>query len=95
MTLSAQDNDKLRQQLKRSFKRTIKWNKYHQEPTLQTRNQYLTQLIDASFQRVNILFVLLFENYKHQKTYKQYYLPAVESKDNNVMIDGKTFLINQ
>ena len=29
VTLSAQDNEKLLQQLKSGFKRTINWNKYH------------------------------------------------------------------
>ena len=38
VTLSAQDNEKLLQQLKTGFKRTINWNKYQSEPTLQTRN---------------------------------------------------------
>ena len=40
VTLSAQDNEKLLQQLKAGFKRTINWNKYQSKPTLQTRNQY-------------------------------------------------------
>ena len=58
VTLSAQDNEKLLQQLKTGFKRTINWNKYQSEPTLQTRNRYLNYLIDPSFQGVNRLFVL-------------------------------------
>ena len=58
VTLSAQDNAKLLQQLKTGFKRTINWNKYQSEPTLQTPNQYLSYLIDPSFQGVNKLFVL-------------------------------------
>ena len=36
VTLSAQDNQKLLQQLKIDFKRTINSNKYRSEPTLQT-----------------------------------------------------------
>ena len=36
VTLSAQDNEKLLQQLKTGFKRTINWNKYQSEPTIQT-----------------------------------------------------------
>ena len=38
VTLSGQDNTKLLHQLKTGFKRTINWNKYQSEPTLQTRN---------------------------------------------------------
>ena len=52
MTLSAKENEKLLQQLKLSFKKTINWNKYQSEPTLQTQNRYLNQLIDPSFQSV-------------------------------------------
>ena len=40
VTLSAQDNAKLLQQSKTGFKRTINWNKYQSEPTLQTRIWY-------------------------------------------------------
>ena len=59
------------------------------------QNQYLGFLIDPSFQGVNKLFDLLFENEDDRKVHTGYYLPKVEIKDNNVMIDGKTLLINQ
>ena len=36
-TLSTQDNVKLLEQLKSGFKRTINWNKYQSEPTLQAQ----------------------------------------------------------
>ena len=55
VTLSTQDNEKLLQQLKAGLKRTINWNKYKSEPTIQTRNRYLNHLIDPSFQGVNTL----------------------------------------
>ena len=69
MTLSVQDNEKLLQQLKTGLNRTINWNKYQSEPTIQTRNRYLNNLIDPSFQGVNRLFVLSFENDAHRKSY--------------------------
>ena len=53
VTLSAQDNEKLLQQLKTRFKRTINWNKYQSKPTLHTRNRYLNYLIHPSFQGVS------------------------------------------
>ena len=90
MTLLAQDNEKLLQQLKTGLKRTINWNKYQSEPTIQTRNRYLNHLIDPSLQGVNRLFVLSFENDAHRRSYKRYFLPTIE-KDSNVMIDGKDF----
>ena len=37
VTLSLEDNAKLLQQLKVDFNRTINWNKYQSEPTLQAR----------------------------------------------------------
>ena len=49
------------QQLKSGFKRTIIWNKYQSKVTIQAPNPYIDQ-IDRSFQQVNILFILLFEN---------------------------------
>ena len=87
MTLSDQDNEKLLQQLKTSFKRTINWNKYQSEPTLQTQNRYPNYLIDPSFQGINGLFVLSFESDEHRRSYKRYFLPAVEIKGYNIMID--------
>ena len=51
--------------------------------------QYLDFLIDPSFQGVNILFLLLFEDEGDRKVHTGYYLPKVEIKDYNVMQDGK------
>ena len=62
VTLSTQDNAKLLQQLKSGFKRTINWNKYESSPKTYAQNRYLNHLINPSFQGVNRLFVLSFEN---------------------------------
>ena len=62
VTLSTQDNAKLLQQLKSSFKRTINWNKYESNIKTFGQNKYLNHLINPSFQGVNILFILSFEN---------------------------------
>ena len=48
VTLSTQDNAKLLQQLKSSFKRTCNWNKYQRRVSLERQNQYLDFLIDPS-----------------------------------------------
>ena len=48
-------------------------------------------LIDPNFQGVNRLFVLSLENGDNRKVSTGYYLPKVEIKDYNVMIDGKNF----
>ena len=62
VTLSIQDNGKLLQQLISGFKRTVNWNKYQTKVSTQGQNQYPYFLIDSSFQEVNRLFVLSFEN---------------------------------
>ena len=96
VTLSTQDNAKLLPQLKSGFKRTISWNKYLAKPELLAQNANLNHLIEPSFQGVNRLFVLAFEDDAQRISKKRYYIPNVEIKDYNVMIDGKkTFSINQ
>ena len=69
LILSTQDNAKLHELLKSGFKRTINWNKYQPKVSPERPNQYLDFLIDPSFQGVNRLFVLSFEN-EEDSTYK-------------------------
>ena len=90
-TLSTQDNSKLLPQLKNGFKRAITWNKYLEKPELLSRNANLNNLIEPSFQGVNRLFVLAFGNDDQRTSNERYYIPNVEIKDYNVMIDGKNF----
>ena len=45
-----------------TFKRTIIWNKYDPKGSTERQEQYLDFLIDPSFQGVNRIFILLFEN---------------------------------
>ena len=94
VTLSTQDNLKLPPQLKNGFKRTIAWNKYLIKPELLAQNVNLNHLVEPSFQGINKLFVLAFENDDHTISNKRYHIPNVEIKDYNVIIDGKNFLIN-
>ena len=81
VTLSTQYNAKLLEQLKSGFKRTTNWNKYQSKITPQTQNRYLDFLIDLSFQGLNRLFVLSFEDNNVQESYKGYFLPTIEIKD--------------
>ena len=91
VTLSIQENSKLLPQLKNGFKRTISWNKYLAKPELLAQNGNLNHLIGPRFQGINRLFVLAFENDDQRISNKRYYIPNVEIKDYNVMIDGKNF----
>ena len=88
VTLSTQENVKLLQQLKSGFKRVINWNKYLSKPELLRRNANLNYLIEPSFQGVNRLFVLAFENDTQRTSHSNYYLPNVEIKDYNITING-------
>ena len=81
VTLSTQDNAKLLPQLKSGFKRTISWNKYLAKPELLAQNANLNHLIEPSFQGVNRLFVLAFENDAQRISNKRYYIPNIEIKD--------------
>ena len=78
-------------ELESGFKRTINWKKYLAKITNQARNRYLDYLIDSSFQGVNRLFVLPFKDDDGRESHKLYYLPTVEKKDYNVIIDGRNF----
>ena len=91
VTLSNQDNAKLLPQLKSGFKRTISWNKYLPKPELLARNTNLNHLIEPSFQGVNRLFVLAFEDDVQRTSNKRFCIPNVKIKDYNDMIDGKNF----
>ena len=59
--------------------------------TNQTKTNNLNYLIDPTFNKVNRLFVLSFENEEDRTSFSKYYKPKVELKDFNVLIDGKKF----
>ena len=92
VTLSAENYNKLLKQLKSGFRITIKWNKYMSQMSNQNKNNNLNYLIDPTFSNVNRLFVLSFENQDGRTSYYNYYMPSVEIKDYNVLIDGNAFL---
>ena len=65
----------------------------------QAKNNNLNYLIDLTFTNVNRLFVLSLkkehgndnEDKSIRTSFKKYYVPKVEAKDFNVLIDGKPF----
>ena len=86
--LSTKDNAKLLQLLKSGFKRTINWNKYLSKVTTQRQHQYSDYLINPTFQGVDRLFLSSEDN---ATNYNQYFLPALEIKDWNVVVDKQNF----
>ena len=51
-------------------------------------------MIDPTFRNINRMFVLSFKNGNHDPTrdsFDKYYMPLVEIKDFNVLIDNKPF----
>ena len=91
VTLSTENDKTLLEQLRAGFKRTIKWNKYRSKMTNQTKNNNSNYLIDPTFTEVNRLFVLSFENGNDRTSFSKLYVPSVEMKHFNVLIDRKHF----
>ena len=69
----------------------INWNKNQSNPKTYARNRCLNHLVNPSFQGVNRLFISSFKNEDDRTSHSNYYLPKVEIKDYNIMIDGKNF----
>ena len=55
----------------------------------QAKTNNLSYMIDPTFNKVNGLFVLPFENKDDRTSFSKCYAPKVETKDFNVLIDGK------
>ena len=98
VTLSKENDTMLLENLKSGFKKTIKWNKYRSQMTIQNNNNNLNYLIDPTFTSVNTLFVLSFESIEgnnvkkdYRDSFSHYYVPNIQIKDYNVLIDGKSF----
>ena len=59
-----------------------------------TKNNNIDYLIDPTFRNINRLFVLSFKNGNDNPTkdsFDEYYMPLVEIKDFNALIDNKPF----
>ena len=81
VTLSAENDTKLLEQLKSGFRITIKWNKYMSQMSNKNKSNNINYLIDPTFSNVNRLFVLSFENEDDRTSYYKHYVPSVEIKD--------------
>ena len=80
--------------MKQRFKRTVSWNKYKSDITAQPKSNNLDFIIDAKFRNINRLFVLSLKKDASSSTRNfnsLYYMPLVEIKDSNMLIDKKRF----
>ena len=99
ITLSKQNDKKLLELLKSEFKRTIQWNNYRSQMTIQPHNNNINYLIYPMLTKVNRLFVFSFagtDTGDHRDSFLCYYVPNATIKNFNVLIDGeKNFLTCQ
>ena len=99
VTLSTKDNVNLTKQLNESFKRSVYWNvcKSKIVPQEADVNNPKRYHLDASFQGVNRLFVIAFDNTNNgdnkveRDSHRKYFLPRVDITKCNVLIDGRNF----
>ena len=99
VTLSAKDNVNLTKQLNEGFKRSVYWNEYKSKIETKTADDdNVTRFpLDASFQRVNRLFVLAFDNTENgnkkveRDIHRKYFLPRVDITNYKILIDGRNF----
>ena len=59
--------------------------------TNQTKTNNVNYVINPTFNKVNRLFILSFENEEDRTSFSKYHIPKVQIKDFNVLIDGKSF----
>ena len=99
VTLSTKDTTHLTNLLSEGFKPSVFWNKYKIErhTVAANANNHWRALLDASFQGLNRLFVLAFNiaagdaGLGNREGYRKCFLPRVDIKKYNVLIDGRNF----
>ena len=95
VTLSTEDNTKLSKLLSEEFKRPVYWNKYKVIPNkTYDENDYIRELLAASYQRVKRLFVLAYRdcggaNRVTADSHRRYFLPRVKIESYNIENDGR------
>ena len=91
-------------QLNEGFKKSVHWNEYKSkiETKAADNNNVMRFPLDASFQGVNRLFVLTFDNANlansndgpnsvQRDSHRKYFLPRVNITNYNVLIDSRNF----
>ena len=103
VTLSKEDNKGFIEQRNKGFQRSIYCNEYKTKEKNETVNDNNPDTIvrditlDPSVQGVNRLFAMAYNSENGQPTrsgQQKYYLPRIDLKEYNVIIDGKNFYDN-
>ena len=90
VTLSIEDDAKLSKQLSEGFKRSVYWNKYQKiSNKTYNENQYIRELLNASYQGVKRLFVLTYRDRGGADrvtadSHRKYFLPRVKIANCNI-----------
>ena len=102
VTLSKEDNKDFIKQQNKGFQRSIYWNEYttkEKDENADANNANTVRYInlDLCFQGVNRLFLMAYDRAAGQATrngQQKYYLPRIDLKKYNVIIDGRNFYDN-
>ena len=96
VTLWIEDNAKLSKLLNEGFKRPVCWTNTKKFERKHNENDYIRELLDASYQGVKRLFVLAYRdcggaNRVTADSHRRYFLPRVKIVNYNIEIDGRNF----
>ena len=91
VTLQAEYENKLYEELKTGFSVVVTWNRYRPQMINQPATNNLNYLIDPTFNNADRLLVLAFENEGDRSSFSNYYTPTVEIKDYKTLIDQQPF----
>ena len=100
VTLSKEDNKDFIEQQNKGFQRSIYWNEYKTKEQTENADANAVKYInlDPSFQGVNRLFLMAYSradnNQATRNGQQKYYLPRIDLKKYNVIIDGRNFYDN-
>ena len=99
VTLSKEDNKDFIEQQNKGFQRSIYWNEYKTkgQDEVANANAFKYISLDPSFQGVNRLFVMAYDNVNANQSTRdgrtRYYLPTIDI-NKYVIIDGRNFYDN-
>ena len=99
VTLSKEDNKDFIEQQNKGFQRSIYWDEYKTKEVTEDADANVFKYInlDPSFQGVNRLSVMAYNRVDGQPTrngQRKYYLPRIDLKKYNAIIDGRNFYDN-